>query len=79
MRINPDCVVKVGDGRGFIIKQRLKVTRPKGPRKSIPLMPFVENRLVVTAAHCLPHWPVAIAGGTGCFDQIHKALLLNTT
>jgi hypothetical protein len=53
---NPDCVVKVGDGRGFIIVYRAKVPPIVPPLKPIhgrrPLR-FIEQRLVVTAAHCL--------------------------
>lgn len=57
---DPGCVVKVGDGRGFIIEHRISTARwpkPEGMR----LRPFVERRLVVTAAHCLSKLPPAHA------------------
>jgi hypothetical protein len=62
MKPNPASVVKVGDGRGFIIKHRFD----RGPRsKSLPKKfrwhRFTEKRLVVTAAHCLPNLPPAHA------------------
>jgi Trypsin-like peptidase domain len=60
-RPNPGCVIKVGHGRGFIIEHRVKVPRPKRPPKGISLLPFVDRRLVVTAAHCLPKFPPATA------------------
>ncbi len=48
-RVNPGCVVKVGDGRGFIIEVR----------NGTALGHFSERRLVLTAAHCLPKLPPA--------------------
>jgi hypothetical protein len=39
----------VGDGRGFIIEERNRIARGH----------FVERRLVLTAAHCLPKLPPA--------------------
>ena len=57
---NPSCVIKVGQGRGFVIAHRRKV-------RSMPKLPglrpraFVEDRLVITAAHCLPKFPRAFA------------------
>lgn len=39
-----DAVVRVGDGRGFVIK---------APGYRFP----DEDRLIITAAHCLPHLP----------------------
>jgi Trypsin-like peptidase domain len=61
MRRRPGCVIKVGDGRGFIIEHRVKVPRPKHLPKGISLLPFVDRRLVVTAAHCLPKFPPSTA------------------
>ena len=59
---SPSCVVKVGDRRGFIIEQRIStpafILKMKGLGK---FQPFVKRRLVVTAAHCLPHLPPAHA------------------
>lgn len=65
---DPDCVVKVGEGRGFIIQQRVKLRRPRGLSRNIHLMPsvpFVDYRLVVTAAHCLPKLPSSHAAAFG--------------
>jgi hypothetical protein len=61
---DPGSVVKIGDGRGFVISHRVKI-RPL-PSSQIPgnkfrILPFREDRLVVTAAHCLPEWPPASA------------------
>jgi hypothetical protein len=56
-------VVKVGGGRGFIIAHRVKVPplklRTKNRPKEISFVGrrFVEHRLIVTAAHCLPNMP----------------------
>ena len=47
---NPACVLKVGDGRGFIIEHR--TTHPR-------LGHELSKRRVVTAAHCLPKLPPA--------------------
>jgi len=59
---SPSCVVKVGDGRGFIIEQRIS-TANFGRKRfgKVRLRRFVERRLVVTAAHCLPKLPPAHA------------------
>ena len=38
---NPDGVVKIGKGRGFVIESQT----------------FMVGRVIVTAAHCLPRWP----------------------
>lgn len=62
MKLNVSCVVKVGEGRGFIIKNY----NDHGPRPtSLPRKygwcRFLENNLIVTAAHCLPKLPPAHA------------------
>jgi hypothetical protein len=49
---SPRCVVKVGDGRGFIIKDRVKIVRPKDLAENIKLRTYIERRLIVTAGHC---------------------------
>jgi hypothetical protein len=46
---SPECVVKVGDGRGFIVHYRVR-----HPKLKLPLV-----RVIVTAAHCLPNLPPA--------------------
>jgi hypothetical protein len=50
---NPDCVVKVGDGRGFCVELRVK--HPHFRR-------LISHRVIVTAAHCLPNLPPAHPG-----------------
>src|ERR1700733_2293925 len=53
-------VVKVGDGRGFVVSYRIPITPLKltGPiAKHFRPATFDERRLVITAAHCLPHLP----------------------
>lgn len=52
---NLNCVLKVGEGRGFIIEHRVK-SPSRGCLKQ-GLLSIVESRLVVTAAHCLPKLP----------------------
>ena len=62
MRIhpNPSCVIKVGQGRGFVIAHRRKLSKPPGLRlPGLRLRAFVDDRLVITAAHCLPKFPRA--------------------
>jgi len=49
---SPECIVKVGDGRGFIVHYRFK--HPKIKERPIPV--------IVTAAHCLPNVPPAHPG-----------------
>jgi Trypsin-like peptidase domain len=60
---SPSCVVKVGDGRGFLIEHRQKLPRMKSTYRKGSLKPvdFVKRRLVITAAHCLPRLPPAPA------------------
>jgi len=49
---NPGCVLKVGDGRGFLIEYRAHIQPMAFPRKRrLRLKTFSERRLVVTAAH----------------------------
>jgi hypothetical protein len=59
---SPACVVKVGKGRGFIIRHRVKIPPSSNPTHStVQRNSFVDYRLVVTAAHCLPKLPPAHA------------------
>lgn len=46
-----NAIVKVGEGRGFIIEHRCEIPPFEGERC------FLDCRLVVTAAHCLPRMP----------------------
>ncbi len=57
---DPRCVVTVGGGRGFIIKQRFSTAGFERP-PHIKLRPFLELRRVATAGHCLPKLPPAHA------------------
>ncbi len=52
----PSCVVKVGGGRGFVIEHPDFETVQSRKRSNSG-----KSRLVVTAAHCLPDSPPAIA------------------
>lgn len=52
-------IVKVGDGRGFIIQHRVELPRFKGRRY------FRDHRLIVTAAHCLPYLPPCCGASYG--------------
>lgn len=49
-------VLNVGYGRGFVIEHRFEQPPFEGKRI------FADRRLVVTAAHCLPHLPPRHAG-----------------
>jgi hypothetical protein len=76
---NPSCVVKVGDGRGFIVIHRVRVKLP--PLKKHPQSVlergeifFSKHRVVVTAAHCLPCLPPAHAASDS-FERTYKCLL----
>ena len=48
-------IVKVGNGRGFIVGYRMELPRFRGRRI------FDHRRLVVTAGHCLPTLPRAFS------------------
>ncbi len=48
-------IVTVGLGRGFIVEARRRVPAIPG----INTVPFITNRFVMTAAHCLPQMPPA--------------------
>ena len=48
-------MVTVGSGRGFVVEARRRMP----PMPPLELLPFVANRLVITAAHCLPFLPPA--------------------
>jgi len=56
---SPNSVVKVGDGRGFVVSDSVRVDPIFSGRKRAI---FMERRLVLTAAHCLPQLPPAHAG-----------------
>jgi hypothetical protein len=51
---NPDCVVSVRKGRGFVVRYRAR-------RKVSNRWFYVSHRIIVTAAHCLPKLPPAHA------------------
>src|SRR5277367_4511073 len=58
---NPGCVIKVGDGRGFIVEYRVELPPLPLPLAQLGLgqVSHLRHRLIVTAAHCLPHLPPA--------------------
>jgi hypothetical protein len=66
---NQDCVVKVGGGRGFIIVNRVKMPALKNWKAY-----FVEHRLIVTAAHCLPKLPPACSASLP-YERTYEDLL----
>lgn len=72
---SPTCVLKVGEGRGFIITYRVKIPPLSGSKDSKLLREkFMEYRSVVTAAHCLPKLPRANAAALKS-DRTYKKLL----
>ncbi len=66
MKANPASVIKVGDGRGFIIERHVRIFPVDIPlklrvrRRHVPGH-FVSDRVIVTAAHCLLKLPSTIA------------------
>lgn len=58
---SPECVVKVGEGRGFICEFRVS-TQGVPHNVSLPLPKFLQYRVIVTSAHCLPNLPPAHPG-----------------
>jgi hypothetical protein len=71
---SPQCIVKVGGGRGFIIEHRVEI--PKLLRlklKALRQRKFTKRRLIVTAAHCLPNLPPP--GGSLFEDRTFGKLL----
>lgn len=70
-------VIKVNGGRGFIIEVATPNPVAKESRLSKKLLhplPFIKTRLVVTAAHCLPHQPPALANAPS-HERTYLALL----
>jgi len=61
-------IVKAGGGRGFIIEHRREVPPFKGKRL------FASDRLVITAAHCLPHFPPCHPSSHS-YERTYKRLL----
>jgi hypothetical protein len=74
MRVKPGSVVRVGEGRGFIIAYRAKLRRPKNLPKGTSLSSFVERRLIVTAAHCLPKLPPTTPA-SHVYERTYEGLL----
>jgi hypothetical protein len=66
-------VVKVGDGRGFIIRHRVKIRPSKIP--GLRMRKFSERCLVVTASHCLPKLPPACSAS---YEEERSFRLLGT-
>src|SRR5215471_4956525 len=64
-------ILRVDRGRGFVIEDREEQLRwPPPPKREPPL--FRDRRLVITAAHCLPHLPKPEQLGD---DAIYRNLL----
>jgi hypothetical protein len=52
-------VVQVGFGRGFVFEQKTRTPgRDRLEFAKFKLVPFLRERCIITAAHCLPHFPV---------------------
>src|SRR5580700_3373616 len=50
-------VVQVGFGRGFVFDQKCRpLGRGRPEFKKFKQVPFIQHR-IITAAHCLPHFP----------------------
>ena len=70
-------VIKVNGGRGFVIEIAIPNPAAKASRFSRKLLrppSFLKSRLVVTAAHCLPHQPPALANAPS-HERTYLALL----
>jgi hypothetical protein len=69
-------VLQVGAGRGFIFDQKVRPPgwgRPEVEKLGPLLRPFVVHRRIITAAHCLPHFPEPHAWES--HDQVYPNLL----
>jgi hypothetical protein len=67
-------VVKVGAGRGFVFEQKVRTPGWGNPELTkFNLVPFIRYRRVITAAHCLPHFPLPHSGEG--HDQYYPDLL----
>jgi hypothetical protein len=75
-RANPASVLKVGDGRGFIIEHRVKLPPLPVHLQTRRLSRIARHRLVITAAHCLPQLPPATPA-SHCYERTYKGLLGN--
>jgi hypothetical protein len=74
--VSPAVVLKVGAGRGFVIEHRVKVPPLKLRLRQQPRgVLFAKYRLVVTAAHCLPHLPPVPPAYN--YERTYKDLLGN--
>src|ERR1700758_5675556 len=60
--VSPDCIVKVGDGRGFLSEYRAHPRSVVSSSQHLRLRRFIDRSVIVTAAHCLPNLPPAHAG-----------------
>jgi hypothetical protein len=72
-------VVTVGQGRGFIIQHRVRFPPLKTKASSVGIKPqrvrnFIDYRLVVTAAHCLPYFPPC-SSMSHYYERTYKRLL----
>src|SRR6185437_9160438 len=55
------CVIRVGEGRGFIVEHRFWTKLPELDNPQKLRNHLLRRRLVITAAHCLPKLPPPIA------------------
>jgi len=71
MRIDTSGIIRVGDGRGFVVASaRLARPYPGDDRRR-----WYRDRYVVTAAHCLPHIPTLSAAMSEGLDSTYPNLL----
>lgn len=67
-------VVQVGPGRGFVFDQKVRNLVWGEPAfKELNLGPFIKERRIITAAHCLPRFPAPHACEN--YDQVYPNLL----
>jgi hypothetical protein len=71
---DPNCVLKVGDGRGFIIMPLPPLKPGLKTDHALKGVSFLGQRLMLTTAHCLPHLPPAQATASSS-DRTYKGLI----
>jgi len=71
---DPSSVIKVGDGRGFIVEYRVRRPAVRLQSRTIPPI-YIEHRVVITAAHCLP--PLTATPAASYHEKTFPGLLGN--